>query len=269
MNNSQYTELEKVQLKIKALAAKTVENGATEAEAVSAMHVVGRLLAQYNLTMNEIDVREQKMKTIKIVTNRQRRHPIDSTIIALARLVGAKTWLATKYVPNDGRVKVWNRNADVSRVKQTSYAFFGTEQDLELIAYLYAVIWNAMETETANFKKSDIRIEAHKKGRGFAKSATVAFQRGMAERLAARLNEIRRENEKAMNAKATGTALIVLKGQLIEEEFAKTGIHLRAHHTVRRVGNWSAYHEGQAAANNVNLSRPLTDDTKQVKGLLT
>ena len=54
----QTTELSRVKARIKALAEKTVSNGCTEAEAMAAAEMVGRLLERYALSMEEIDVRE-------------------------------------------------------------------------------------------------------------------------------------------------------------------------------------------------------------------
>ncbi len=57
---SQTTELARVKARIKALAEKTVANGCTKAEALSAAEMVGRLLEQYALSMDEIDVRTSR-----------------------------------------------------------------------------------------------------------------------------------------------------------------------------------------------------------------
>jgi hypothetical protein len=46
--------------RIKALTEKTVANGCTEAEAMSAAKMVGRLLERYALSMDEIEVREAR-----------------------------------------------------------------------------------------------------------------------------------------------------------------------------------------------------------------
>jgi hypothetical protein len=56
----QTTELNRVKARIKALAEKTVSNGCTEGEAMASAEMVGRLLERYALSMEEIDVREQR-----------------------------------------------------------------------------------------------------------------------------------------------------------------------------------------------------------------
>ncbi len=48
------------QLGIAALSARTIERGGTEAEAMAAAAMVGRLLGRYALTMEEVDIRHQR-----------------------------------------------------------------------------------------------------------------------------------------------------------------------------------------------------------------
>ena len=62
----QATELSRVKARIKALAEKTVSNACTEAEAMAAADMVGRLLERYALSMAEIDVREQRCIQVEV-----------------------------------------------------------------------------------------------------------------------------------------------------------------------------------------------------------
>jgi Protein of unknown function (DUF2786) len=247
------TELDKIKFKIKALAAKTIDNGCSEHEAMSAMLGVGRLLSQYNLTMEECDVRESACKTIFLDIGRTKRHPIDSCITALANLVHAKCWFHRHYG------------------KPSSYAFFGQENDLELVEYLFKVIHAAMDHEAEDFKQTDEYLFAGEGTAGNRRSAYVSFQRGMACRISARLVELKKQNdaELAKYRQATGTALVVLKKQLIEDEWQKEGVRLGKYRGGWRVGNRSAFEQGEQAGNRVNLSRPLKGDGKANGGLLT
>jgi Protein of unknown function (DUF2786) len=54
---NQTQELARIKARIKALTEKTVANGCTEAEAMSAAEMVGRLLERYALSMDEISER--------------------------------------------------------------------------------------------------------------------------------------------------------------------------------------------------------------------
>jgi hypothetical protein len=74
----QTAELSRVKARIKALAEKTVSNGCTEAEAMAAAEMVGRLLERYALSMEEIDVREQRCIQVEVPIGGKRRHPIDA-----------------------------------------------------------------------------------------------------------------------------------------------------------------------------------------------
>lgn len=250
MNSSQYSELDRIKLKIKALAAKTVDNGATEEEALAAMNKVGHLLTQYNLTMNELDVRDATYRTVHMHIGRQKRHPVDHAVPALAAFTGTKTWFH----------KRWGTTAD------STYAFFGQDQDLAMAEYLFKLIISAMESELRAFKQTD---EYRKLGplAGSKASAAISFQRGMASRLGRRLMEMKREQDATMRAHSTSTALIVLKDQLVKEAFRKEGLKLRSVNTGYRIGNYGAFGAGLKAGDKVNLSRPLNQGST-IKGRL-
>jgi Protein of unknown function (DUF2786) len=252
------TELDRIKFKIKALAAKTVAAGCSEHEAMSAMLGVGRLLSQYNLTMEECDVRESPCRTLFIDIGRKHRHPIDSCVTALANLVGAKCWFHRHYG------------------KPSAYAFFGQENDLELIEYLFKVIRTALDSEAEEFKQTDeyqlnnYNFAEPQFRAGARRSAYVSFQRGMACRISQRLNELRKQNDAELaRHRPTGTALIVLKAQLIEDEFQKEGVKLSSYRGGWSIGNAKAFSHGQEAGDRVNLSRPLKGGGKANGGLLT
>jgi hypothetical protein len=81
----QTTELSRVKARIKALAEKTVSNGCTEAEAMAAADMVGRLLERYALSMEEIDVREERCVQVEVPIGGKRRRPIVAYTIARSR----------------------------------------------------------------------------------------------------------------------------------------------------------------------------------------
>jgi hypothetical protein len=259
-------ELDKIKFKIKALASKTVAAGCSEHEAMSTMLGVGRLLSQYNLKMEECDVRDSPCRTLFIDIGRVRRHPIDSCVRALANLVGAKCWFHR------------------TRGKPSSYAFFGQTDDLELIEYLFKVIRTAIESESEKFKQTaqyrdtviypsltpDFNYFMQRKAAGKRKAATISFQHGMAVRLHQRLVRLKLENDNYLaRNRPTGNALVALKSQLVEEEFKKSGPKLSSYRGKLSVSDQLAYEHGSRAGNNVNLNRPLQGDGKKPGGLLT
>lgn len=248
MNTSQLSELDRIKLKIKALANKTVENGCSEEEAMSAMQGVGRLLLQYNLTMSELDVRQTPCRTVEIKTEGS-RHRIVNCIMSIGVFTDTKPWFQ-----NFGR-------------NHTTYSFFGQEHDLDMAQYLFKVCKAAIDGETRRYKGTkDYRDN------GGGRSATVSFQHGLTDKLCQRLREMKREENaelqareaeqraeqaKAGTAGSTSTALVVLKKQLVEQEFKVHGPRLRNVRSTRAVRSRSAYGAGSAAGDRVNLSRPL------------
>ncbi len=90
------SELAKVKAKIKALAAKTVDAGCSEHKAMHAAEMVGRLLDQYNLSMDEIDIREEVCVLGEVPVGSKRRMPIDAAVVPIARFCDVKTWQAKR-----------------------------------------------------------------------------------------------------------------------------------------------------------------------------
>lgn len=245
---SQTDELSRVKARIKALTEKTVANGCTEAEAMSAAEMVGKLLERYALSMDEIEVRTAKCVQVEVSLGSRRRRPIDRCIPAIARFCDCKVWMAPAEPidPDD----------PFAPIAGIRYIFFGFETDTALAAYLFAVIDRAIETGIAIFKRANPRLRAERLRR-----ASTSFQHGVAARVAARLDLMHDNLESSVRAqRATGTALMLVKRSVVEDAFRETDVRLV---TMRSVGSRVlsfAYREGVLAGDQVNLSRPMTDE---------
>ena len=244
---SQNKELASIKNKIKALTNRVVGNGCTEAEALSAMQMVGKLLLKYNLDMSEIDLREEKCVKIEIKTDAARRRPVDNTMVALANFCDCKVWFTKQYDPEIGSYA-------------TSYCIFGFEADTQMANYLYHVIDTAMETAVNEYKGSD---EYYFLSPGKKRSASHSFLLGMARRISTRLTNMHAERVAELKAQQskTGTSLVVVKAATVNEEFNKMKLKLRSVSGSSRIRNASSYHRGVAAGDRVNLNRPVGDDT--------
>ena len=163
----QSDELARVKQRIRALTERTVARGCTEAEALAAAEMVGRLLERYALSMEEVDLRSDTCVSTRVPAGGRRRRPVDACVPAIAGFCGCKVWL--------------DREEQVAH-----YVFFGFETDVELAGYLFAVIASAVQTETLRFR-ADRPLLA-----GVAlRRASTSFQVGMAQRLAERLQDSR------------------------------------------------------------------------------
>jgi hypothetical protein len=231
---NQTIELNRVKARIKALAEKTVSNGCTEAEAMAAANMVGRLLERYALSMREIDLREAYCVEVAVPIGGQRRRPIDGCVTAIARFCDCKVWLS-------------------HGTQLASYVFFGFAADTALAVYLFDVIDRAIRTELAAFRDRDTHL------RGLTlRRASRSFQHGMATRVADRLEEMHRQREAHVSVqRTTGTALMLVKHRLVEEAFREIGIRLVSAGRGGEARRNRAFRQGLAAGERVNLNRPV------------
>ena len=231
----QADELARVKTRIRALAEKTTSNGCTEAEALSAAEMVGRLLERYALTMEQVDLRDAPCIQLEVHAGGQRRRPVDGCVVAIARFCDCKVWLTR------GELGV-------------TYVFFGLETDAMLGRYLFEVVAMALRTELAGFKARNPRL----RDIGLRR-AGESFQHGMVARIAARLTAGHAEREASIaTQRATGTELMLIKHDIVEEAFAATQTRLvSTRRSSRRIVR-SAYQDGMQAGDKVNLNRPLS-----------
>jgi hypothetical protein len=235
-------EIQKVIGLIRELTKKTVGNGCTEAEAFSAARKVGELLKVYNLSMDKVFLGESKCVTDSIPTGRQRRHPIDYCVVAIAEFCDCRIWFSHSPFPGQYR----------------EYKVFGLETDVEMCKYLYNMVYNAIEGETARFKQTDVYTKGVRR-----KQLSVSFQKGMSVRISNRLQNmmILRHKEETQEgvafAEATGTSLVVVKRNKVEDEFEALNLGLRKAARAAFSVNDTAYGHGQQAGERVNLNRPM------------
>jgi hypothetical protein len=239
-----------VKARIKALSDKTVANGCTEAEAMSAAEMVGRLLEQYALSMDEIEVREARCVQAEVPLGGRRRRPIDACVPAIARFCDCKVWLSRAPRPDPDAESLETALPD------SRYVFFGFEADVELATYLFAVIDRAITMETSVFRQLNRQLRAVRLRRALA-----SFQHGVAARVSAKLTSMHAAREASVRAqRAAGTALILAKHSVIEEAFRATDVRLVSMNAIGQRKVASAFRDGWAAGERINLNRPVSAD---------
>ena len=247
---TQTTELAQVKARIKALTDKTVANGCTEAEAMAAAEMVGRLLERYALSMDEIEVREARCVQAEVPLGGRRRRPIDGCVPTIARFCDCKVWLA-RAPRRDPDAEVFDSAQVGSR-----YVFFGFETDTALATYLFAVIDRAILTEATAFRKANPQLRSMRLRR-----ASTSFQHGLVAKVSARLRSMHQTREASVQVqRSTGTALILAKHRVVEDAFGEMGVRLVSMTAVGRRPIAAAFRDGWAAGERVNLNRPMTGD---------
>jgi len=242
------TELAKVKARIRALAARTVERGCSEAEAMAAAAKVGELLEVYGLSMSEVELREEACIQRVLVFDDPRRQAMGRLFPALLRFTECRGWT----------------------VGRADYVIFGLEPDVQMAEYLMQVIAGALAFEEARYRGGgDYAARVARGGRkpasAKAQAALRSFRIGFADRVAARLEELgshRRATEAAAVAEAVrqrtgGTALVLLKERKIEQEFRGLGVRLRTVTRSAAIRDRGAYGQGREAGGRVGLDRPV------------
>lgn len=220
------TDREKLAARIRALRAKTVENGCTEAEALAAAEKLAQLLADHNMTMDEADLRASPFA--------KHDHQGGGT-------VGLKLWKVANAVADLTNTRTWAGG----RSAPSRITFLGLSHEVEVAAYLLAICERAMQTEARKLMRTVQHLPQIKQA-----AKVVPFVDGMADRLASRIRDM-------IPPAQTGTGLIVLRNALIDQEMARQGIRLETG-AARRPLDTAAYHAGQRAAEGVALNNGIS-----------
>lgn len=209
--------------KIKALLAKTVENGCTEAEAMSALSVARRLMDEHDVAQRELDFGDEQVTdetSIKPDWDRVR-----------SRLL--------PYVAKFCHCVGWT-----TRGLSGAVTFCGLESETVFAHWLLDMLSDFVTREMENYAASlptgrMTRIER------------ASFVTGAVERIATRLHEL-------TSAPTTGRDLVVARNALIDAFLAKNDIRLREGFTLNQTEG-DAYGAGRDAGARAQFNRPLEE----------
>lgn len=221
----------KIAARIKALLAKTTENGATEEEALAAMQKAREMMDKYGLTMEAIKadaetIAEQSMKRDDFKTFVIK----DRLASEVARYCDCKVWMSRR---------------------EGTITFFGTEQDRQFAIWLLESLDLFVRNQTVSYMVS----LKFKNGSG-PWDKQKGFMLGCIDRINRRLHALseERNRQKASN----GRSLVVVKMNLVTQAFARLNINLRSASTGKQMrGDGSAFMAGQAAGERATFNRPV------------
>ena len=226
-------KLDKIKEKIRRLSEMTEENGCSENEAMTAAQKMGKLLDEHQLSMSDIELKQQDCETKEVWTGMVIRDHMQGALSGIAYYSDTKPWMSS-----GGR-------------EGFKYVYFGLPDDVELAHYTHCVINRAILEEGDNYKATDEYAffpGARKR------KALRAFKYGMADRIGTRLKEMKKARQEWM--KSQGRDLVVLKDQLVKHSFFQLGVNLRSARGAR-VTDRFGYGQGQVAGNNFNLNEGL------------
>ena len=218
-------DIDRLVQRIRALRAKTVEQGCTEQEALAAAEKVAELLDSYGLSLSELDLRRQSWEGIGVETDRKRRGPIDDCMGTIAAFFDCRVW------------------CEASGDATLRYIFFGLPADVQAAVYLHDLIALAFATETSAFQATEIYRCTHSSRR---RSATNSFQVGLARGIIRKLDTLRQARDVA-GGSTNGRALVPIKEAIIDAKMDCLGLSLRRRSAVRRMVLPAAFSAGQEA----------------------
>lgn len=233
--------------KIKALLAKTIEQGATEFEAMNAMAKAHELLAKHQLELSDLDIREEGTEKISV--------ELDIIKNDLAVNVA-------KYC----ECRVWQNS------KEKKLYFLGIKTDALFADWLILALADFVTKQEVSFMFSDDCTTTAKGTKAKqAKLEINSFVQGCCKRINERLREeiMKRERERR-SFTSTGRDLVPLKNAMITEAFAKLNLNLgRARETKRQNVDPNAYSAGRKAGESVGFNRPVNRDNSNERKLLS
>lgn len=219
--------------RIKKLQRLNTQRGATEAEALTAASLAQKLILEHNITQTELSIRVDAKNCIKdaFVSIRAKQPSWTRVAINIERLYGTICWMERKMED------VLDMGFEVETVQVVYYGFpvdvAGSIATLSIIAL-------ALETELEGLPRKTKSI------------ARKSFEIGFCDRINERLKEMRQRSSDAFRNASKG-ALVVLKEQLVQEEFNKLGVTLTRSKTSNTSIDANAYRAGRNAGNGCAL----------------
>jgi Protein of unknown function (DUF2786) len=216
--------LDKLKTRIQALRAKTIDNGCTEDEALSAAAKVAELLDRYDLSLTDVEISAAPCERRAFETHRKKRIPLDDCIGAVANFCDCRVW------------------REKNPAGETRYVFFGLRSDIEVAHYLTELIDSAVRAELGRYKTTSGYLRFRHKDRHLA---NASFALGMVASIADKLTAMKAGRDEVN--RGSGRGLVVLKAAIVDEEFGKLDLRLRVSRGTSRMVSMTAYEAGGVA----------------------
>jgi Protein of unknown function (DUF2786) len=226
-------ERDSVLNKIRALLAKTMENGCSEAEAMAALGKAQAMKDAYAVTEGELNLTKEE----KAILRREPPGTKDPHRIK---------WFLTAAVSKFCNCRCWRER----RAKGGGLVFCGLPSDAQFATWLLDTLAAFVQAEIVNFL---MEAEPSNEERP---QAIRGFVLGCCDRISDRLMELCEQS--ATLATSNAKALVVVKDAAIKAKLDELGIHLCS--SSGSCGAWdsSSYAAGKAAGDRASFGRPVS-----------
>jgi len=256
------TERAAVIAKLQKLRKMTVSAGCTEHEAMAAMGMIARLMAEHNIQQDELSIRVDANGCVvdffqEITDGFSSLSGLSQNV---AKLFHCKPWFEEEWLDALGLGFT---------TRTISIKFFGYKLDVSAAIAMSEIIAVAVQTELVKFQ--DQYRQANPRPAGVRKLATwtsdyklkaESFRSGMRDRLNQRLEQLI-----PAPVETTGRGLMVLKNQLVTDEWAKSNLTPKNLRSARQMGtaDAGAYHAGRDAGSRVDLGTGRSVTNNQLR----
>jgi len=239
--------IESVKAKVMAMLAKAGDPAASEAKALSAMTMARRLMDKHGIAEADLENASGDDFVERSWRGRQTKkhgvvfHPVDRLLSgAIAKFAGVRRWY--KRPPG---------------TEEAHVVFFGLEADVALAEWLRATLVSQFDRDWENYCLIDRKNKALSK----VKESRIGFANGFASAINERFDDWLYRSKDALDG--YDNALVLKKQDIIQDEMARRGIHLRqtiytGAAVTAGISAGAGYNAGKAAqiAQGVNSGRP-------------
>lgn len=226
--------------RLRRLLSVTVENGATEAEAMVAAAKASEMMAAHNLSYRSVEEIEAEA--------------YDDDTRAWFR--GAKGRSRSAPVPPAARCLA--AICDLCNVEHLfntysgTLTFFGAKHDTEVAHYLTIIISRAMEREWASYRRQ--------RPPGMAARERASFFYGISCRIASRLMAMAEEQAAAATSSTpAGTSLVLVKNALVKQRFEEKHARVKPHGVNTKPASLDAVRSGWASGEKVSINKAINE----------
>lgn len=233
--------------RLRALLSLTVENGASETEAMLAADKAAKLMAEHSLTYTSAaeieleDYAEDRRKMGKATSHKAKRprgiHPIKHCLPCIDELCG------TKHV-------YWPWHGDL--------AFFGPKHATDVAHYFVVIIRRAMDREWNAYRATLYSSVTARKHR-------ASFFNVMALRIARRIEEMAQRKNATVT---TGTGLVVVRNAVLERKYGAAYPDVKESKRPAQAPNAGAALAGWLAGDKVDLNQGIEEASERRPKLL-
>ncbi|MCV9964434.1 DUF2786 domain-containing protein [Pararhizobium sp. BT-229] len=228
MTDDKLSRIEKIKKRIRALLMKTVENGATEGEALAASEKAAVLMAEWDIESADLDqAASPDFRYGKVDIDPAMEDAIWRVVHAIGELCHCKVWIS-----------------DLGK----SISVFGDALDCEVAEYLMSICDRAVRQETRRADQEYALYRANIRTR-----KRLGFIDGISKRLASRVRELAWQRQRS-----AGTALVPAKMASIHEELRARGEEFVSGKVHQTIIDPEAWLEGAAKAETVSLNRGVS-----------